>query len=181
MLAEKFGCKTYMPEADLPFMQSADWTYCEDLGIRYEPPYDAYFEADVPVRPGDIIRFGNITMPAYAAPGHTPGTMAYTFELPSGLRAAMHGGTGLNTLTSAYSRAHQLGSAWREDYSRTLERLKTLSVDIVLGNHPNQTRTFEKAAAKTGAHNPFIDSAEWQRFLAGCRERFEQLVQRDPL
>jgi len=181
MLAETFGCKTYMPAADLPFMQSADWTYCEPLGIRYEPPYDAYFETDVPVYPGDVIRFGNIIMTAYAAPGHTPGTMAYTFDLPCGLRAAMHGGTGLNTLTSAYSRAHQLGTAWREDYSRTLENLKTLSADVVLGNHPNQTHTFEKAAAKNDAYNPFIDGTQWRRFLADCRERFIKMIKDDPL
>jgi len=175
------GCKTFMPAADLPFMKSADWTYCEPLGIRYEPPCDAYFETDVPVYPGDVFRFGNITMTAYAAPGHTPGTMAYVFALPSGLRAAMHGGTGLNTLTSAYSRAHQLGTAWREDYRRTLEHLSVLTVDVVLGNHPNQTATFEKSIAKTDVYNPFVDSSEWQRFLAKCRERFEQMIKDDPL
>ena len=181
MLAETFGCRTYMPADDLPFMQSDEWTYCRPLGIRYEPPYDAYFEADVPVCSGDVIRFGNITMTAYAARGHTPGTMAYVFDLPCGLRAAMHGGTGLNTLTAAYSRAHGLGSAWREAYSCTLEKLKDLSVDVVLGNHPNQTHTFEKARAKTGAHNPFIDPKEWQRFLAECRNQFDKMVQNDPL
>ena len=181
MLVEAYGCKTYMPAADLPFMQSADWTYCEPLGIRYEPPYDAYFETDVPVHPGDVIRFGNVTMTAYAAPGHTPGTMVYTFDLPGGLRAIMHGGIGLNTLTSSYSREHRLGASWRDAYSRTLDELRVLTADVVLGNHPGQSRTFEKAAARTGEHNPFIDPAEWQRFLADCRARFEQMLRDDPL
>ena len=97
------------------------------------------------------------------------------------LRAVMHGGTGLNTLTSAYSSAHGLGTAWREAYSRTLEQLHALSADVVLGNHPNQTCTFEKAAAKTGEYNPFIDPTEWPRFLAQCRERFDKMIMDDPL
>jgi len=181
MLTEMTGCRTYMPAADLPFMKSADWTYCEPLGIRYEPPYDAYFETDVPVVPGDVIQFGNVIMTAHAAPGHTPGTMAYVFELPSGMRAAMHGGTGLNTLTSEYSRSHRLGAVWREEYRCTLDRLSELQVDVVLGNHPYQTATFEKSAAKTDSYNPFVDLSEWRRFLAGCRERFERLVREDPL
>lgn len=181
MLQEMTGCKTYMPAADLPFMQSAEWTYCTPLGIRYEPPYDAYFETDVPLYPGDVIRFGNMTMTAYAAPGHTPGTMTYTFDLPAGYRAIMHGGIGLNTQSSEYTRAHRLGTAWREDYRRTLERMTELTADIVLGNHPQQTNTFKKYAAKTEEHNPFIDPGEWQRFLSECKERFEQLVKDDPL
>ncbi|MBQ2957539.1 MAG: MBL fold metallo-hydrolase [Clostridia bacterium] len=180
MLTEMTGCTTYMPAADLPFMKSADWTYCETLGIRYEPPYDAYFETDVPVHPGDVFRFGNITMTAYAAPGHTPGTMAYVFELPSGLRAAMHGGTGLNTLTSAYSRVHNLGTAWRDDYRNTLDRLSGLEVDVVLGNHPYQTNTFEKKEARTEGRNPFVDSSEWGRFLSKCRAKFEKMLIDDP-
>ena len=180
-LVEKYGCKTYMPAADLPFMDSADWTYCTPLGIRYEPPMDAWFETDVAIAPGDVLQFGRITMTAYAAPGHTPGTMAYVFTLPGGLKVAMHGGVGLNTLTSDYARTHQLGSSWRDAYSRTMEQLLRLQVDVVLGNHPNQTSTFEKSAARTDTHNPFIDPTEWQRFLTGCLENFHQLLQRDPL
>lgn len=181
MLAETFGCRTYMPAADLPFLQSADWTYCAPLGIRYEPPYDACFVPDEAVHPGDVLRFGGVTVTAWAAPGHTPGTTAYTFDLPCGLRAVMHGGTGLNTLTSAYSRAHGLGTAWREDYARTLDALEGIAADVVLGNHPNQTRTFEKAAARAAGHNPFIDPTEWRRFLASCRQKYEQMVQDDPI
>ena len=90
-------------------------------------------------------------------------------------------GIGLNTQSSEYTRAHRLGTAWREDYRRTLERMTELTADIVLGNHPQQTNTFKKYAAKTKEHNPFIDPGEWQRFLSECKERFEQLVKDDPL
>lgn len=180
-LVKKYGCKTYMPSADFPFMTSADWTYCEPFGIRYEPPMDAWFEPDAPIYPGDMLQFGNIAMTAHAAPGHTPGTMAYVFDLPLGLRAAIHGGTGLNTLTSNYARSHQLGTSWRDAYGSSLAQLQSIHVDVVLGSHPYQTSTFEKFAAKTDKHNPFIDPTEWQRFLAGCQERYNQLLENDPL
>lgn len=180
-LVEKYGCTTYMPAIDLPFMQSADWTCCTAAGIPYEPPYDSYFETDVALNPGDVIKFGNITMTAYSAAGHTPGTMAYLFDLPCGLVAGMHGGIGINTLVSEYSLSHNLGNAWRIAYRETAQRLKGLHVDVILGNHPNQTSTFQKLEKKTADYNPFIDPTEWDRFMDACRDRVDKLDIEDPI
>ncbi len=180
-LVEKFGCKTYMPAADMPFMGDAEMAYCTEMELPYEPPYDAWFKADVELRPGDNVRFGNIVMTAYRADGHTPGTMAYVFDMPNGLRAGMHGGIGLNTLTSEYSIKHGLGDAWRQAYRDTLDRLENLAVDITLGNHPNQTDTFGKAARATTENNPFIDPIEWKRMMSHMRVRLSELTQKDPI
>ncbi|MBE5774117.1 MAG: MBL fold metallo-hydrolase [Clostridiales bacterium] len=180
-LVEKYGCKTYMPAIDLPFMQSADWTYCEAAGLPYEPPFDLYFETDVALHPGDVVNFGNIAMHCYDASGHTPGTMAYIFHMPSGLKVGMHGGIGPNTLTSEYSLSHNLGNTWRDAYGKTIKRLRGLEVDVILGNHPNQTETFRKIAEKTSDHNPFIDPTEWERMLDGCEDRLAKIVAEDPI
>lgn len=181
VMVEKYGCKTYMPAIDIPFMQSADWTCMQSAGLYYEPPYDLYFETDVPLHPGDTVKFGNITMTCYDASGHTPGTMAYLFQLPCGLVAGMHGGIGLNTLTSEYCLSHNLGNTWRVAYGETAKRLRGLKVDVILGNHPNQTHTFQKIAEKTADHNPFIDPTEWDRFMDACTERVEKLNVEDPI
>lgn len=180
-LVEKYGCKTYMPAADMPFMNDAVMAYTTELMLTYEPPHDAWFNVDVELKPGDEVRFGNIVMTAYNASGHTPGTMAYVFKLPNGLSAGMHGGVGLNTLTSEYSRAHGLGDAWRQAYLDTLDRLEGLDVDITLGNHPYQTDTFEKAASISAARNPFIDHSEWSRLMARMRRRLLALIAEDPI
>lgn len=178
MLVEKYGCRTYMPEADLEFLTSRpEFNYCAEMDMPYEPPYDTFFNVDVPVYEGDQIQFGNVLVTAYSAAGHTPGTMAYTFQMPSGLIAGMHGGIGLNTLTDEYTSKHNLGSEWRDAFKHSLKSLKGIHVDIVLGNHPKQTKTFEKQQAKTGECNPFIDAGEWDRFLDEVLVQYTREIQ----
>jgi len=182
MLVEKYGCKTYMPEVDLEFMTTkAEFNCCADAGLPYEPPYDCYFETDVAVRPGDVLQFGNIKVDCYSAAGHTPGTMAYVFHLPCGLKAAMHGGIGLNTVNAEYTKRYNLGNSWRDAYRESMVRLHGLEVDVVLGNHPSQNATFAKQAEHTADHNPFIDPTEWDRFLDYRIEVFDEMVKNEPV
>ncbi len=181
-MVEKYGCKTYLPAIDLPLMTTqSELNYCAQSGLYYEPPHDMYFETDVVVKPGDVLTFGNTKVEVFDASGHTPGTVCYRFTLPGGLKAAMHGGIGTNTLKSSYANRHGLGTAWREAFAASLERLKGLEVDVVLGNHPYQNHTFEKLAAMTQAHNPFIDPTEWDRFLEKTGRSLQKLLEEDPM
>lgn len=182
MLVEKYGCKTYFPETDLPMLNERhDLNWHEEFGTPYEPPYDQYFQPDVLVKPGDKLTFGNTTVEVYAAGGHTPGTLCYRFLLPGGLKAAMHGGIGQNTLSSAYSKRKNLGRSWRDLFLRDLKALYGMQVDIVLGNHPGQSKTFQKREASTPEHNAFIDPAEWDRFLHAAEDRWHELEANDPI
>lgn len=182
ILQEKYGCKTYFPAADIPLLgERADLNWCEDLDLPFQPPYDTWFRVDQIVNDEDVFHFGNLTVKAIAAPGHTPGTMAYFFILPCGYRAAMHGGIGWNTLEARYIADHKLDGSWRQDYLHSLSRLKGLPVDIVLGNHPKQTRTFQKNAEKTENHNPFVDPKEWDQMLRELDDGIRQFYEKDPL
>lgn len=182
MLVEKYGCTTYFPEVDLPLLnEKADLNWAEEFGQNYEPPYDTFFIPDVLVRPGDVLQFGNTKVEIYDAGGHTPGTLALRFTLPSGLKAAMHGGIGVNTLSSAYSKKKNIGTTWRDAFIRNVRALYDLEVDIVLGNHPEQSKTFEKMQRLGGEKNPFVDSKEWNRMLAACEKRYHKLQENDPI
>lgn len=179
---ERYGSKSYFPEIDLPLLdEKKELNWHEEFGVPYEPPYDQYFIPDVLINPGDVLQFGNTKVEVYAAGGHTPGTVAYRFLLPGGLKAAMHGGVGVNTMSSAYSRKRNLGNTWRERFFRDIRALYDLPVDIVLGNHPNQTGTFEKRAKMNGETNPFINPAEWNEFLTKREQIFQDLVKNDPI
>lgn len=181
-LKEKYGCIAYLPAADLPLMDAqSDLNYCKELGLPYCPPHDTWFAVDEAVNPDDTMHFGNITVVAKSAAGHTPGTMAYFFDLPCGYRAAMHGGIGWNTLKSSYIQAHGLDGSWRNAYLRSLADLKNIPTDICLGNHPGQTRTFEKAAAKTDSYNPFINKQEWSQTLADLEIETREFFKKDPI
>lgn len=182
MLVEKYGCKTYFPATDLPMLDERhDLNWHEEFDTPYEPPYDQYFQPDVLVNPGDRLTFGNTTVEVYAAGGHTPGTLCYRFLLPGGLVAAMHGGIGQNTLSSAYSKRKNLGRSWRDLFLHNLKKLYGLKVDIVLGNHPGQSKTFQKQEQTTPEYNAFIDPTEWDRFLQAAEDRWHALEEKDPI
>lgn len=182
MLVEKYGCKTYFPETDFPLLnERADLNWHEEFGQNYEPPYDTYFVPDVLVRPGDVLHFGNTKVEIYDAGGHTLGTLALRFTLPGGLKAAMHGGVGVNTLSSAYSRKKSLGTTWRDAFIQNVHALRGLEVDIVLGNHPGQNQTFRKMERLGEETNPFIDPTEWERMLEACERKYEHLQKNDPI
>ena len=182
MMVEKYGSKTYFPETDLPLLkEESDLNWCVEFGQPYEPPYDTWFQPDVLVKPGDVLTFGNTKVEVYDAGGHTPGTMAYRFLLPGGLKAAMHGGVGFNTLSSAYAKKRGIGTTWRDAFIRNLRALYDLEVDIVLGNHPGQSGTFRKMEQLGGEHNPFIDPTEWNRFLERREQLYLEMVEKDPM
>ncbi len=182
MLVEKYGCQTYFPAADLPLLnEHKELNWCDELNQPFEPPYDMWFAPDVLMHPNDTYTFGNTTMTVRDAAGHTPGTMAILFTLPGGLTAAMHGGIGRNTLSAAYSRKYDLGNTWRTAYLRSMQTLRELEVDVVLGNHPGQNDTFGKHERRTPTDNPFIDPTEWARMIDRCVEEYLTLVEKDPL
>ena len=183
ILMEHYGSKSYFPETDLPMLdEKRELNWSEELGVPYEPPFDFSFTPDVLVKPGDVLQFGNTKVEVFAAAGHTPGTVCYRFTLPGGLKAAMHGGIGTNTLSAAYAKKRGLGNTWRENFIRDLKGLYDLEVDIVLGNHPEQTRTFQKRDGMTETENPFIDPAEWNRFMGQLEEsRYHKLNREDPI
>lgn len=182
MLVEKFGCRTYLPKKDLPLLnERADLNWHEEFGQNYEPPYDTFFVPDELVEPGRVLTFGNTKVEVFDAGGHTPGTVAYRFTLPGGLKAAMHGGIGINTLSSTYSKKKNLGTTWRDAFIKNVRALRGLEVDIVLGNHPEQSNTFQKMERLTESDNPFIDRGEWERMLEACERKYCKLQEKDPI
>jgi hypothetical protein len=46
--------------------------------------------------------------------------------LPGGLKAAMHGGVGVNTLSSSYSKKKNIGTSWRDAFIQNVLALYDL-------------------------------------------------------
>ena len=166
MLVEKYGCKTYMPKADIPFLnEQSQLNWCKELEMPYTPPYDTWFQVDVAVEPGNVLTFGNTTIEVHDGKGHTPGTAIYLFHLPGGLRGITHGGVGINTMASAYCKEHNLGHTWRDNYVASMEYAKTLQAEVLISNHPGQVDLFDILKTRTAEYNPFIDPEAWPKFI----------------
>ena len=138
-----------------------------------------FFVADILVSEGDTLTLGNTTVSFIETPGHTKGTMSFFFNVEENgaiLRAGMFGGAGVNTL-------HQGKFDYdgcREDYRKSVERLLGEEVDLFIGNHSWNNKTYENSIVlrETG-ENRFIGREPWTKFLNGCLVRLEETIAKD--
>ena len=138
-----------------------------------------FFDADILVSEGDTLTLGNTTVSFLETPGHTKGTLSIFFDVEengTALRAGMFGGAGVNTL-------HQGKFDYegcREDYRKSVERLLSERVDLFIGNHSWNNKTYENAIilCETG-ENKFLGTENWERFLKSCLSRLEETIQKD--
>jgi len=178
-LVEMTGAKTFLGEPDKDYVNGVlDLSWAKELDLALEE-----FEADVLVNDGDTITLGNTTLTAVATPGHTPGAMSYLFNAYDGDRtlvAGIHGGAGLNTLKKAFLDKYGLSYDCREDYLKSVERLKKLKVDIYLGNHVGQNKTPQKYQQLIeGNKDAFVDPTGLAEFAEQCKSNLFQLLEQE--
>lgn len=170
------GAKTFIGAPDAPYADgSVDLTWAKELGMEYHEA----FTPDVLLSDGDKICLGNTEILCRAAPGHTPGTMAFFFDVTDGkqtLRAAMHGGIGTNSMKKKFLDSYGLGYEIREQFVPAIERIIDEKVDILLGNHVWNNDTIEKGRMITGDNNPFIDPGAWSAFLRKTIASYEKMI-----
>ena len=116
-LRELSGGKIYLPAADRSYANGTeDLTWAKEIGTVY---YEA-FEPDVLLHPGDTVCRGNTKIVCRDAAGHTPGTMAFFFDVTDGkqtLRAGMHGGVGLKSIKKAFLEQNpDVKENWDEEF-----------------------------------------------------------------
>ena len=152
-----------------------DLSWAAELGYeRLEP-----FDCDRLLEDGEVVNLGDTRVLCRLAPGHTEGTMAFFFE-SGGLRLAMHGGVGLNSMAAGFLEARALPRDLPERFRAGLHALKAEPVDIVLGNHPDQNDTEAKAERlRRGDARAFVDPGEWTRFLENCEVRLDEMLARE--
>ncbi len=159
------GAEVYMAEADLMYLA--------------ENTVDHF------VKEGDVISLGNTSILCLETPGHTEGTLTFIFDTEykgKTYRTAMFGGAGTNQLKKSYlireGRPMQLTYLQREMFFSSIKRLRGEHVDIMLGNHPWNNNTFEKAALiESSEINPFIDDKIWCEHLTKVEKALENIIE----
>ena len=110
-------------------------------------------------------------------PGHTYGTISLFFEAKEGkqtYRVGMFGGAGSNTLKKGCFDY----DGCREDYRASLAKLRSVPVDVFIGNHVWNNDTENKGKRRrAGGENPFVDSHLWLRFLDHCEARLNRVIE----
>jgi metallo-beta-lactamase class B len=166
-LVELTHAKTVMGKEDVEMIRDRpELTWTQEYGMTFYEDFDV----DIAVSDGDVISLGSASIRCVHSPGHTPGCMSFLFDVAENgqtYRAGLMGGPGLNTLSDEYLARYGLSADCRTAYLDTFGRLKKEHVDIQLGAHPGQSRTFDKQAAKTPGANPFVNEAHWPAFIEG--------------
>jgi len=137
------------------------------------------FKVDRVLEGGETLRVGNIVVKVHHTPGHTPGVCSYEIPLQHEgrkLTACIFGGPGQWTFKQENRGQGYDGDV--EEYSRSLDALERIKVDIPLGAHPNQTRTFQKyemLRSNPAGPNPFIDPDHWPAYIGKLRASLASL------
>ena len=177
-LVELTGARTYISRADAPLAAGEpDLTWAREMGMVFHEA----FEPDVLIDDGDVLTFGNTRVECLLTPGHTLGTLTFFWNIEGAdrpLTAAMHGGTGHNTMDADWLRANHMPMDMPERFRRGLRRAAERSVDVMIGNHTGHNRMLEKLERlRSGAPgNPFIDPGEWRRFLAAEESSLDRML-----
>ena len=172
------GAKVYMSRVDTQLLREKpdrsliSWGYDPSMPIPWP---------DVEIEDGDHIRLGNTDILCRLAPGHTPGTMCFFFDVTDGeknYRVGYWGGVGLNQMKKEFCQKYDLPQGAFYTMLTTIEKLWNEPVDITLGNHPPQNATLQKRQwmLQNPGSNPFIDPTTWQIQLATLKENCEKAI-----
>ncbi len=172
---ELSGAKTYISAIDNDIVNGTlDLSWANELGYERLPPFDC----DVLVTDGNCFSFGNTTIKCRLTPGHTDGVLSFFIKIRKDgedIVAAMHGGVGLNTLTTDFLTKYKLSFDCREVFRESLHKVADEHVDIVLGNHPEQNDTRGKLQ-KVLSGESIVDNSEWKRFLTETEQALDNKI-----
>ena len=139
-------------------MGGPDWDYLADQRNPNKP------RRDIAVTDGQELTLGDTTITMYLTPGHTPGTISYLVPLRDGRGehlGAMWGGTSFNFTPTAENFRIYANSA-----QKFADVVRNNPVDVVLTNHPQNSRVFPKIAMLRGRQDyephPFVVGRESQ-------------------
>jgi ATP phosphoribosyltransferase regulatory subunit HisZ len=88
----------------------------------------------------------------------------------------MHGGIGSNSMLASYLTKNGLPLDLREKFREGLKRLALEDVDLVLGNHPEQSKTLQKMIRVLNGETDLRNKEEWPEFLAWNERRINKLL-----
>jgi metallo-beta-lactamase class B len=176
-IVKRSGAKTYISRIDNDILNGTlDLSWAKELNCTLPPP----FSCDVLIEDGDVFSFGDVSVRCVHTPGHTDGVMSFLITLADGTVAGMHGGIGANTLSSKFIRKYGLSFDCRRHYRESIDKLWNERVDLVLGNHPEQSDTLGKMMRILKGETDVRASEEWHALLKRAKATYQRVMETDP-
>ena len=141
------------------------------------------FTPDIDITDGYKLRLGETEILCLFTPGHTEGSCSFFFDITEDgvtYRAGTFGGAGTNQLKKDYMNEKQVSYLMRGEFFKSVFRLMTEQVDVMIGNHTWHNKTLEKGelVGKTEI-NPYVDKNEWTKFLKGLTNTMENIIKEE--
>jgi metallo-beta-lactamase class B len=154
-----------------------------------DPQYYAHSPVQVPkvarvrvVRDGETVPVGPIGITAHMTPGHTPGGTTWSWTSCEDQRC-MHVvyADSLNPISrdgfhfTGKGRAPDISAS----FAASIAKVAALKCDIVLSAHPSGVDILGKAAARTPAHNRFIDADGCRTYAASAAKLLDERLAKE--
>jgi len=161
ILQTKFGSKVVMG--------GPDWNLVEKYPNRYKTMAP---KRDITATDGMKLTLGNTTVTIWLTPGHTPGTLSYTFTVfdrGRPVQVAYSGGTAFNFPSST----PELGIPAFQTYIRSQQHIAQKAAEVgatvLLSNHSEFDNAYNRNRMLRGrgeGPHPYVLGAEWvQRYF----------------
>lgn len=161
-LAGETGAAICIGEADVMAAEKGSKTRAGLTGYKT-------FKVDRVLNEGDVIAVADNSIIIYHTPGHTPGSCSFGFDVQAqgqSYKGILFGGAGTNVFEKKNLERDIYGGTI-DDFQKTLKRLLSFDIDVWLGNHPQQNKTFQKLEQlrRGASRNPYIDPDGWKDFI----------------
>jgi metallo-beta-lactamase class B len=177
MLQERFGARVVMG--------AADWDLVEQYPNRYATMAP---RRDIVATDGMEITLGNTSVTLWDTPGHTPGTLSYTFTVYDDgrpVQVAYSGGTAFNFVNNTPDPGIRNFQSYIESQRHMAEEAARVGATVILSNHSefdnavNRNRMF--AGRGDGPH-PYEIGAEsvqgYFQVMQGCARAAQLQLER---
>ena len=167
MLQKRYGVRVVMG--------GPDWDWVEKYPNRYKTMAP---KRDIVATDGMKITLGGTTVTVWLTPGHTPGTLSYTFTVPDRGRpvnVAYSGGTAFNFVNNTPDPGIKNFQTYIDSQRHMAAKAAATGASVLLSNHSEFDNAYNKnrmlAGRGKGPH-PYDIGADWvQRYfqvMQGC-------------
>ena len=167
ILQERYGAQVVMG--------GADWELVESYPNRYSTMAPS---RDIVATDGMELTLGNTTLTIWETPGHTPGTLSYTFTVFDDGRpvnVAYSGGTAFNFVNSTPDPGIENFQSYIDAQQHIAEQAAATGASVLLSNHSEFDNAFNRnrmLAGRGDGPHPYELGEDWvQRYfqvMQGC-------------
>jgi metallo-beta-lactamase class B len=168
------GASVHISERDAPVLESGghlDYRLPEGRGIIYAP-----IDVDRTLTDGDTIRLGDTELTAHAHPGHTQGSMSFSFSTRDDNRAYDVLVANMNSINAGVELLNSPGyPTIAEDFARTLAAQAPMTPDIWVSSHAGQFNLHEIYSPGDPYNSArFGDLSAYRAKVAGYQKAYDE-------